>query len=107
MNRGQVVRLQFLHAAKTLNQPSIWLDVLHKGVRLRFRLRQNEVLGVPQPTAALIGALLGFALLGVIVAFIHSVWIAALCALVYGFFAQVPGAYVVKTWHSLRQWLGG
>lgn len=107
INRGQMVRFHFLNAAATQNQPSIWLDILHKGVKLRFRVPQNQILGVPQPIAALVGALLGFVLLGVIITFIHSVWLAAFCSLVYGFFAQVPGAYVVKAWRSLRQWLGG
>src|SRR3990172_7916169 len=32
MNRDQVVRLTFLNVAKPEKQPSIWLDVLHKGV---------------------------------------------------------------------------
>ena len=47
MNRGQVVRFHFLNTAKTQNQPTIWLDVLHKGVRHQFRVPQNNILGVP------------------------------------------------------------
>ena len=54
MNRSQVARFHFLNAVKTQNQPSVWLDVLHKGVRLDFRPPQVQILEVPQPRAALI-----------------------------------------------------
>ncbi|MGA2138598.1 MAG: hypothetical protein ABSH14_07025 [Verrucomicrobiia bacterium] len=107
MNRGQSVRFHFLNAAQTQNRPSIWLDVLHKGVRLRFRVPQNEIMGVPQPRAALWGCVLGLLLFGLIIAFIQSVWLATLCALIYGFFAQVPGAWAVRSWRRLREWFGG
>lgn len=106
LNRGQVVRMHFLNAAKTQNQPTIWLDVLHPGTKLRFRVQQNQILGVPQPVAAVIGAIVGFALLGVLIAFVNSVWLVGLFALLYGFFAQLPGAILVRTWRTCRQWLG-
>ena len=107
MNRGQVVRFHFLNAAKTEQQPSIWLDVLHRGVKLEFRVPQNQILGVAQPRAALVGAILGFILVGVIVAFVDTVWIAAFCALIYGFVAQIPGAWAVRAWRWLRDSFGG
>jgi hypothetical protein len=106
MNRGQKVRLSFLNTAKTEKQPTIWLDILHKGVKVKFRVAHNEVLGVPQPHAGLMGAMLGFLLIGLIVVFVNTVWLAALIALIYGFFAQVPGAFVIKCWRWLREWLG-
>jgi hypothetical protein len=107
MNRGQIVRFHFLNAAKTQNQPSIWLDVLHKGVRHRFRVPQNQILGVPQPRAALAGVVLGFVLLGVLIATVETVWIAAVCSLLYGLIAQVPGAWVIRAWRATRDWFGG
>ena len=107
INRGQVVRFHFLNAAKTQNQPTIWLDVVHKGVKLQFRVPQNEVLGVPQPMAALIGAILGFVLVGIIITFVQTVWIAALVSFIYGFLAQLPGAYAIRMWRGLREWFGG
>jgi len=107
MNRGQIIRWHFLNAAKIRSQPSIWLDVVHKGVRLRFSPPQNEIFGVPQPRAALIGVVIGFVLLGVIIAMVQTVWIAALCSFAYGLVAQLPGAWTVKLWRYLRDWFGG
>ena len=106
MNRGQVVRFQFLNAAKTQNQPSIWIDVLHKGVRLRFRAPQNEIFGIPRPMASLAGIVLGFVLAGFIIILIKTVWIATLCSLIYGLMAQTPGAWIIRIWRRLRDWFG-
>lgn len=107
MNRGQVVRFHFLNAAKTEKQPTIWLDVLHKGVKLKFQVPQNQVFGIAQPQAALVGAILGFILVGIVIALINTVWVAALCSLLYGFIAQVPGALTVRGWRWLRESFGG
>src|SRR5689334_22500605 len=51
VNRGQRVRFHFLNAAKTQQMPSIWLEAVHKGVKVKFRPARIEILGVPQPTA--------------------------------------------------------
>jgi hypothetical protein len=107
MNRGQVVRFHFLNAARTEKQPSIWLDVLHRGVKLKFQIPQNQILGVAQPRAALVGAILGFLLVGTIIVSINTVWIAALISLVYGFIAQVPGAWTIRAWRWTRESFGG
>lgn len=107
MNRGQIVRFQFLNTSKSETQPSIWLDVLHKGVKLKFRIPQKQVFGVAQPHAALIGAIFGFILVGAIVVLVDSVPIAAIIALVYGFIAQLPGALVIRGWRFLKEFFGG
>ena len=107
MNRGQVIRFHFLNAGKTDKQPSLWLDVLHKGVKLQFRVPQNEIFGVPQPRAALVGVIIGFILIGVIIIYVKSIWIATLISLIYGFIAQVPGALLIRIWRKLRDSLGG
>jgi len=107
LNRGQVVRFHFLNAAPTPNQPSIWMDILHRGVKLQFHVPPNEIFGVAQPIAALFGVLLGFAFVGVLIACVQTVWIAALSSLTFGLFAQVPGAYMFKAWRWLRNAFGG
>lgn len=107
MNRGQIVHFQFLHAAKTQSQPTIWLDILHKGVRVRFHVPQQEFLGVPRPKAALMGLVLSLILIGFVIAFVKTVWIAAICLLIWGLFAQIPGAGVIRAWRHLRNWYGG
>lgn len=107
MNRSQVVRFHFLNAAKTQNQPTLWLDVLHKGLRHKFRVPQNQILGVPQPRAALVGVLIGILLLMILVTTTESVWVAAGTSLLYGFVAQLPGALVIRAWRAARDWFGG
>ena len=107
MNRGQVIRFHFLNAAQTQDQPSIWLDVIHPGVKLKFHLPGNQILSVPQPIAASIGALTGIVVLGLIVWFAKTVWVGAVAAFVYGLFAQIPGACLVRLWRKIRDWLGG
>lgn len=107
INRGQVIRFHFLNAARTENQPSIWLDIVHKGLKLKFRVPQNHILGVAQPRAALVGVLLGVTLVGFVVVFVQSVWVAAVLSLAYGFVAQLPGALIVKGWRWLRESIGG
>lgn len=74
---------------------------------MRFRVPQPQTLGVPQPTAALLGVAIGLILLGYIIAFVSTLWVAAVLALVYGFIAQVPGALVVRLWRRMKEWLGG
>lgn len=107
MNRGQIVRFQFLNAPKQENQPLIWVDILHKGVKLKFRGPQNQVLGVAQPQAALIGSLLGFLFVGVIIASLNSASVTTTLALIFGLFAQVPGALFIRAWRWLREFFGG
>jgi hypothetical protein len=107
MNRGQIVRFTFLNAARFGHPPTIWLDIVHPGVKLEFRVAHNQIFGVSQPMAALIGCLLGFAVLAVILSFVHTLWLAAVISLTYGFFAQIPGAFAIRGWRRLRQVLGG
>lgn len=107
VNRGQVVRFHFLNAAKTQDGPTIWLEALHKGVKVRFRPARNEILGVSQPTAVWVGMALGLAFLVALIKFVHILWLAAFCAFVYGLFAQIPGVLAVKIWRWLRDALGG
>jgi hypothetical protein len=107
MNRGQLVRLTFLNAASPDKQPTLWLDILHKGVKLKFRVAHNKFLGVPQPAAVLAGTALGFIFLGIIIGFVNTVWVAALLCLLYGLFVLVPGALLIKLWRWLRDSFGG
>lgn len=106
MNRGQAVRLAFLNEARPEKQPSIWLDVLHKGVKVKFRVHQNEFLGVPQPAAALVGSALGIVFIGIVIALVNTVWIAALSCFIYGIMVLVPGALSIKLWRWLRDSIG-
>jgi len=107
MNRGQAVKLTYLNSATTTNLPAIWLAVTQKGVRLKFRVPQPHTLGVPQPLAALVGVVIGFAGIVALVWQVSDPWIIAIVALVYGFVAQVPGAYAIKLLRKIREVIGG
>ena len=107
MNRGQVIRFTYLNSARSENQPTIWLDVLHKGIKLEFRVAPPLVLGVSQPTAVLVGTSIGFFIIAVIVIYVQSVWVASIVSFGYGLFVLIPGAYAIKTWRRLRDSIGG
>ena len=107
LNRGQVVRLTFLNAASSDKQPSIWLDILHKGVKVKYRVAHEEFLGTPRPAAALVGAGLGVLFLAVVIAIVNTVWIAAVLSFLYGLLVVVPGAFSIKLWQRLRELIGG
>jgi hypothetical protein len=107
MNRGQVVRFQYLNAAHSEAQPSIWLDILHKGVKLKFQVARNVILGVPQPTAAIAGTGLGVVFVGLVIAYSENVFAAAVPSFLFGLIAQIPGAYAVRLWWRFRDWSAG
>lgn len=107
MNRGQVVRVAYLNAALTEHQPSLWVDLVHKGVKLELRAPHNVFMGVPQPHAVLVGSALGMVVLGAVIWTIDTAWIASVICLVYGLTVLVPGAVCIKSWRWLREFLGG
>lgn len=106
-NRGQMVRISYLNAAISNSMPNIWLDATVKGVKVKFRVPQNQILGIPQPTAALAGILIGFISIIPLVLLISTSWVIAVLAMCYGLFAQVPGAYAIKAYRQVRETIGG
>ena len=107
MNRGQIVRLAFLNEASAGKEPSLHLDILHKGVRLKFQVAQRVFMGVPHSMATLVGSTLGVVFLLIVILFIDAVWIAAVLCLAYGLMVLVLGALTVKFWRWLRDSFGG
>jgi hypothetical protein len=106
MNRGQVVRVAILNSAHGAEIPQIWLETLHKGVKVKFRIVPQQFMGVPQPAAALAGTLLGFVVVALIARYIESVPTAAMLAFVYGVVGMIPGALLLKSWRWCREALG-
>ena len=106
MNRGQVVQLTYLNEASAGKELSLWLDIVHKGVRLKFQVAQSIFMGVPTPAAALVGSALGVAFLPIVIWFIDVVWLAAVLCLAYGLTVLVPGALMIKFWRWLRDLFG-
>ncbi|GIK36108.1 MAG: hypothetical protein LC130_28705 [Bryobacterales bacterium] len=107
LNRGQSIKITYLNSANGAAMPSIWLSVAQKGVKLKFQVPQNQILGVPQGHAALFGVFIGVAVLIALSLSIQEPWIVATMAMVYGFVAQLPGAYAIKIIRRARELIGG
>jgi len=107
MNRSQTLRFEFLNSAISTRQPSIWVDVLHKGVKCKFRIAQNMIFGVPQKDAAIIGAIFGLIAVVLIIIFINSVLISAFISFIIGLFVVIPGAFTVRIFRKIRDLLAG
>ncbi len=107
MNRGQVLRFQFLNAARSEEQPSLWLDVLHKGVRCSYKTIQNRIFGVPHSEAVIAGTLLGFLIVGLVIAYVQTLAYAAMISFLVGWMVLVPGALSVKALRKFRDLLAG
>ena len=107
LNRGQGVRFQYLNISKSGQQPNIWLDIVHPGIVLKFSKPQNQMFGVPQPKAALVGVLLGLLFATLLYAYCPYTWVIAFGSLFFGLIAQVPGAFLIRAFRKVRGWLKG
>jgi hypothetical protein len=107
INRGQVIRFIFLNSAKTQKKPTIWIDILHKGIKLDFRVAPTKIFNVSQPIASVVGATIGIIVICVIIIYTNSVSLAAILSFVYGLFAILPGVIIIKLWRKIKQLLVG
>ena len=107
LNRGQSIRITYLNSAKGTAPPSVWLFVTQKGVKLKFQVPKNQILGVPQGQAALFGVFIGVAVLIALSLSIQEQWLAASIAMIYGLVAQLPGAYAIKLIRRAKELIGG
>lgn len=106
-NRGQTIKISYLNSAKSSSIPEIWLSVSQKGVKLKFRVPQNQIFGVHQGQATLVGMLIGIAVLIALILLVSEPWIIATSAMAYGFFVQIPGVYTIKLLRRIREAIGG
>lgn len=107
MNRGQLLRFEFLNAATSEDSPSIWVDILHKGVTCKFRNPARLIFGVSQSRAVLVGTII--CLIGVIlmVIFINDLIIASFISFLLGWITVIPGALAIKGFRKIRQAVTG
>lgn len=97
LNRGKRAVFRFLTTVPNATvAPSVWLDLLHTGVRVQFRPTLPRVHGVPVRVAASLG------LIGCLVAlvassvFLTEPWAVGLVCLLVGLFAQSIGAFIYR-----------
>lgn len=107
MNRGQKVRFELLNAAKTEEQPRIWVEILQKGIKCKFRIAHPLFMGVPQPSAALVGSAIGFVAIGIMLFYINGLWLAGILSYVVGLTVLFPGACAIKFYKKIRDWFTG
>ena len=106
MNRGQVVRIAYLNAALTQNQPNLWVDIVHKGLKTRLRVPRNEIMGVSQLHALLVGSAIGFLVITSVIMFVDEVWLASVICMLYGLAVLLSGVVCIRAWRWLRNLLG-
>jgi hypothetical protein len=106
-NRGQAIKVTYLNSAVSSSIPNIWVSIAIKGVKLKFQGPQNKIIGVPQGQAAFSGFLIGLAVWCALVLLSSEPMVIATIAMLYGFIAQIPGAYAIKIIRSVREAIGG
>lgn len=107
MNRGQVLRFEFLNAAHSNEQPAIWLDILHKGVICKFQMAKNQIFGVVQSEAALVGSFLGAIGIVAVIIWVENLALASILSFLIGWLVLVPGVFAIKFLRWLRGVLAG
>jgi len=107
MNRGQTVKFTYLNSANQFEAPTIWLSVAQKGVKVKFRVPQPLVFGVPRPKAALAGVLVCLCVVLGLLQTQISPYAIAMIALSLGLVAQLPGAYTVRLLRKIYNAIGG
>lgn len=106
-NRGQAIRMQFLAAAHEATGPSIWLDIVHPGVRLQYRDVPPEFLGAPKQPATYVGLSITAIAVVMLVSASDNTWLVGLCSFVLGLMFMVPGALAIRAWRQVQTWLAG
>lgn len=106
MNRGQVVRFTILNEPKSDQIPTLCLEIIHKGVKLKFNVIQQEIFGIPKLLATIFCLILSAIFFVIVVIFIDKAWLAAVLCLVFGLVALIPGAYVIRAFRWIRSFLG-
>jgi small basic protein len=96
LNRGQKFLARFL-VTDSNNDPSVWIDALHAGVKLRFRPNQKHFLGVPVRITLPVALGVCFIVLILSSLYLSTAWIAGILCMLVGLFAQIIAAVLYRT----------
>ncbi|MBC6428235.1 MAG: hypothetical protein GDA55_03270 [Cellvibrionales bacterium] len=102
MNRGEKIKIEVLNTPEPNENPVINLDLLHKGVRCKFKIDQPLFMGEPQETSARVGSVLGLVVVLVLLYFVSNIWVAGITAYFVGWAALFVGAFAIKIFKKLR-----
>ena len=101
-NRGQRTVMTYLSTTPSAEGPSVWLDVLHQGVRAQFRPLVPQVHGVATRTASAVGLAISVGMLAFASLTVSEPWAAGLLCLLVGLFAQSVGAFAYRGFLFLK-----
>lgn len=104
LNRGQRAVMHFLTTVPNQNEtPEIWVDLLHPGAQIEFRLLTQQIHGVPVRLALPLGLLASLFVLVALSFLVSEVWAAALIAMVVGLVAQSIGAWIYRAFRFIKR----
>lgn len=107
MNRGQELKFEFLNAARTDNQPSIWADIVHKGVICKIKKPVDLIFAVPRPRALMVGTILSVCGLIITIIWVKCVLLAAIISFLLGYLVILPGVIALKATRKMKTILAG
>jgi hypothetical protein len=97
LNRGQTVYLNYICTRPADDQtPTISIDTLAKGVKLKCAVVTNTFWGVPMPIAVSRGLVATVITVILCILFLKQIWLVAVICAVAGLITQVPGALIYK-----------
>ena len=103
LNRGQCVLMTYLTTVPAGKEgPAVWLDMLHPGVRVKYRPMAPQIHGVPTRVAAAVGLAASVVVLALCSLAIAEPWAAAAICLLVGLFAQSVGAFIYRGYVFLK-----
>ena len=102
-NRGQVAVMTYLTTVPNVSAgPSVWLDLVHQGVKVEYVPTVLEIHGVSQKVALVLGLVLSLICVLACILYVEAVWLAVLIAILVGLFAQSIGAYCFKAFKLIK-----
>jgi hypothetical protein len=102
LNRGQRIPFNLLSTAPEGQRPNIWCDILHKGIKIKFRVRPPVLLGVPLKSVAWASAGLMLVFLAGVIAWVDTAWVAAMLVWAFGLVSLYCGALLLRFLRKVR-----
>jgi hypothetical protein len=102
-NRGQTFEVTFLTTVpEAKGGPTVWVDLRHQGLKIKFKTLESEMLGVPVKLALPIGWLATLIMLVAVSLLTTRVWLAAGISLIAGLAVQTIGAAIYRVGRFLH-----
>ncbi|MFZ3321350.1 MAG: hypothetical protein WA190_03195 [Usitatibacter sp.] len=104
LNRGQTIVIRFLTTVPGKPQgPTVWVDLVHPGVRVEYRKIEPMMHNVPVRITFPVGLLAAIGILIACALYVEPPWLGATIAFVVGAFAQSIGALLYKAYRVVKR----